>query len=218
MTERRYSDEEVSEIFAKAAEGQERVRAPLTRNEGMTLAQLQDIGQQAGISADAIAGAAQSLAVRAPPPARLLGMPVSVERSIALDRRLTDAEWEQLVVQLRTVFNASGVMGGQGGFREWRNGNLQALLEPTPTGQQLRLRTTNSTAQLGVVISTVMLSMSGIVAISSAVAHHLARGLPGVAFTGIIGIGALLYGLLPLRGWAQRRAQQMEDITSSIAP
>ena len=40
-----------------------------------------------------------------------------------------------------TWLHARGHLSEEGPFRQWTNGNLQALLEPTESGQQLRLKT-----------------------------------------------------------------------------
>jgi hypothetical protein len=60
MTERRYTDEEVEQIFARASETeQETTRQLRSASEGMTLAQLQQIGTEAGLSPDLVAQAAR---------------------------------------------------------------------------------------------------------------------------------------------------------------
>ena len=142
MTDRRYDDDEVAAIFAKTAEGPQNAPLQAASHEGMTLAELQDIGREVGIAPDAVARAAQALAIRPTTDAQtFLGMPLEVGRTIELGRKLTDAEWEHLVGELRVVFKARGKVSSGGSLRQWTNGNLQALLEPTPTGQRLRLST-----------------------------------------------------------------------------
>ncbi len=42
---------------------------------------------------------------------------------------------------LRETFDARGRLKAEGSFRQWTNGNLQALLEPTSSGHRLRLST-----------------------------------------------------------------------------
>ena len=77
-----------------------------------------------------------------------VGLPIGVTRTIHLDRAVTDSEWERLVVALRETFQARGRIGQEGTLRHWSNGNLQALLEPTATGYQLRLSTIKRDARL----------------------------------------------------------------------
>lgn len=149
MIDRRYDDDEVAEIFRKAAEGPQSLPRQAARNEGMTLAELQDIGREVGISPEAVEGAARSLELRPRGAVRqFLGLPIGVGRTIALDRRLSEAEWERLVVELREVFHARGTVSSNGSFRQWTNGNLQALLEPMGNGHCLRLTTTRGASIL----------------------------------------------------------------------
>jgi len=148
MTDRRYNDDEVAAIFLTAAEGPQTPPHPVPRNAGLTLTDLQEIGREVGIPPDAIAQAAQSLDLRGRAVSRsFLGLPIGVERTIELNRRLTDEEWQHLVVELREVFRARGSVTSYGSLRQWTNGNLQALLEPTATGHSLRLGTLNGNAR-----------------------------------------------------------------------
>lgn len=139
MADRRYNEQEVAEIFGRAAESQQDATRALPPGEGMTLAELQDIGQQVGMSAEAVADAARSLDRREPRfRRRLLGLTTGVGRSVALERRLTTDEWERLVVKVRETFDARGNVKSEGGLRQWTNGNLQVLVEPTEHGDRLR--------------------------------------------------------------------------------
>jgi len=64
MTERRYSKEEVTAIFQRAAEARQTARRQLPPGAGMTLADLKEIGREVGIPANLVAQAAR--AMRAP--------------------------------------------------------------------------------------------------------------------------------------------------------
>ena len=218
MTDRRYDDDEVAEIFRKAAEGPQALPHQSVSESGMTLAELQDIGREAGLSPDAVASAARSLEIR--PRAgvrRYLAMPIQVERTIELPRRLTEAEWEQLVVRLRETFNARGAVSANGSFRQWTNGNLQALLEPTPTGNRLRLTTTKGSSIFSMNVGAALLGFSALLATIDGMAGHLATAWPGVTIIASIGAGTLALSGLQLPSWARRRARQMESITSRLA-
>ena len=59
MTDRRYNDEEVAAIFTRAAEGPQTPLLGVSRDEGLTLGDLQEIGREVGIPPDAVARAAQ---------------------------------------------------------------------------------------------------------------------------------------------------------------
>src|ERR1700752_646782 len=102
MAERRYSEEEVARIFERAAENQQSTKRQLAPAEGMTLADLQGIGRDVGISPAIVAEAAESLdAPRTQHLRRVFGLPIGVGRTIELGRRLSPAEWDKLVVDLR---------------------------------------------------------------------------------------------------------------------
>jgi hypothetical protein len=148
MTERRDSEDEVSAIFERATEAQHRSPRPLPPADGMTLGDLQGIGREVGIPPALVAQAARALDHAGQPTSRrLLGLAIGVGRTIHLGRRLNDEEWERLVVDLRETFDARGAVRHDGSFRQWTHGNLQALLEPTPTGHRLRLRTLKGSAR-----------------------------------------------------------------------
>ena len=95
-------------IFRKATEEETAPRQPLA-GEGMTLRELQGIGQEVGIAPALIAQAALTLEQGGRPASRtFLGLPIGVARTVELDRPVTDEEWERLVVALRETFNAKG--------------------------------------------------------------------------------------------------------------
>lgn len=218
MTDRRYSEEEISEIFSRAAEEPQRLPAQAARDKGLTLPELQEIGREVGISADAVAYAARSLEIQRQPAAvRFLGLPISVERSLTLDRSLTDAEWEQLVVQFREVFNARGRVAAYGNFREWTNGNLQALLEPTPTGHRLTLRTTKGTARSGIGAGSAIVGVGLAMSAAAAATGHFTPATPGVLMMTLVGAAMVASNALGLPTWAKRRERQMDAILSGLA-
>ena len=218
MTDRRYDEDEAAEIFRKAAESPQTLPRQPARDEGMTLAELQDIGREVGISPEAVESAARSLTIRPTARARtIVGLPIGIERSIALDRRLSDDEWERLVVRLREVFDARGKVSANGSFRQWTNGNLQALLEPVGDGHRLRIKTTRGASLFSMSVGAAMVGLGGIAAMASAFAGHLSSSAPGVAILSLLGVGAIANGALRLPGWARLRGRQMEAITTQLA-
>src|SRR6185295_1421769 len=84
-----------------------------------------------------------------------------------LGRGLTDDEWEQLVVELRDVFQARGRTRADGSFRQWTNGNLYVLLEPTPTGHRLRLGSLHGGAAASIRLGLVGLAAGAMLAVAS---------------------------------------------------
>ena len=218
MPDRHYNEDEVAAIFRAAAEGSESRTLPGGRADGLTLHDLQDIAREVGISPTAVSRAAQSLdrPRSAAVPQTFLGLPIAVERTVALDRNLTDTEWELLVVQLREVFRARGTVRAQGSMREWSNGNLHALLEPTPTGYQLRLGTFKGNARASTAIGTLMLGMSAVVGFVVAAHGTIVDVAPAIASLATIGVVFLANGALRLPGWARLRRRQMDDVAAQL--
>jgi hypothetical protein len=219
MTDRRYSEEEVAEIFKQATEVQQQARRHLPPGEGMTLADLQAIGQEVGVPAELVAQAARSLDAEGPPVTRrFLGLPLGVGRTVELDRWLSEEEWERLVVDLRQTFDARGVVRADGSLRQWTNGNLQVLLEPGARGHRIRMRTYNEMARVLLTGGAGALAASAVVTAMSAMAGTLTmRSLVGVGFLATMGAALVAAGALRLSGWARLRLGQMKGIGARLA-
>jgi hypothetical protein len=212
MPDRRYTDSEVTEIFRRAT------AAPPPRHagsEGMSLAELQDIGHEVGLAPEAVTAAARSLdAVEPAAPETLIGLPIGVRHAVELDRRLGDAEWDHLVVAARDTFAARGNLRADGAFRQWTNGNLQMLLEPGADGHRLRFRTLNGHARRmilgGITMLGVATTLSAVTLLSGV--PDVADSLQGMAILGLIGAAMLARGLWGLRDWAARRQAQFQRL------
>lgn len=218
MADRRYNDKEIAAIFRAATEGPQNPQREAAPEEGLTLTDLQAIGREVGISPAAVAQAAQALDIRQGSASRtLFGLPIGVARTVNLNRRLSDQEWEQLVVQLREVFNARGTTRSDGSLRQWTNGNLQVLLEPTDTGHRLRFRTLHGAARASIGAGFAALAVTATVAISSAIAGTLGDALPGIVFLLATGVAMIVGGALRLPRWARLRGRQMDALAAQIA-
>jgi hypothetical protein len=213
MAEQRYSDDEVREIFERAA-SKERLTAPRTSEpDGFTLGELQSIGREAGLDPARIAEAASSLEARrgALPRRTTWGMPVAVGRVVDLPRAPTDREWEMLVAELRNTFGARGRASSQGNLREWRNGNLVVAVEPTESGYRLRLGTMKGDAGVMNVMGVVGMA----VAAASMLPASVVDGSEALVF-GAMGIVALVANYVRLPRWADKREQQMEYVAGRV--
>jgi hypothetical protein len=222
MPERRYSDDEIAAILKLAAERQElpsatgetAVGAGSASESGMTLAEVQSIAREVGIPAALVAQAATSLdKVGRPAVRRYLGLPIGVGRTVSLRRTLTQQEWERLVVDLRQTFDARGRVREEGTFRQWTNGNLQALVEPTASGQQVRLRTLNGSAFTLINGGLAMMGMGAFFTVANA--FSLMHGAPGALFAGV-GAVFIALGAIRLPRWARERQRQMESIATRL--
>jgi hypothetical protein len=156
MTERRFNEAEVAAIFQRAAESTDGGPPQTTAADGMTLAELQEIGREVGIPAESM--------------------------------------------------------------RQWTNGNLQALLEPTATGHRLRLRTVKRDAagMLGGGIG--MFVFAAVMFVIAALRGALDdRGfLLAVGVLAIFGAVMFASSALRLPRWARTRGRQMEEIAARI--
>lgn len=220
MTDRRYSESEVAAIFQRATEAHVPSPGQLPPAEGMTLAQLQDIGREVGIAPESLAQAVQTMELEGRVTSRsFLGLPIGVGLSVDLGRKLTDDEWDRVVVDLRETFDAKGKQSREGSFRQWTNGNLQALLEPSGAGHRIRLRTMKSDAR-GLIVGG--LAMFGF-ATSAATLALMRSGMDdrglimAIGTLAAMGIGMLASGAAPLRAWARLRGRQMEEVAARVA-
>ena len=209
MAERRYSEAGIAAIFRAASELPDPTEPAEQPASGLTLAQLQAIGSEVGLSPEAVARAAQAVDV---PPVRartFLRLPIGVSHTIPLHRHVSDAEWDRLVVQLRQVFDARGRLWSAGSLREWTNGNLQVLLEPAEDGHQLRFKTVNAGAQAGMAMGIGLLGIGAVLTVAGAIAGNLAEVTREIAI--LVSLGVLMIGSRAWRlpRWARLRAQQM---------
>ena len=215
--ERKYREDEVSEIFTLATSAGTASLPALPDQEGLTLEELQEVGREVGLAPERVAAAAATLDTRSEtrPRRTTLGVPVSVGRVVELPRAATDREWQVLVTALRETFGAKGRVASHGEIREWTNGNLHAFLEPTEVGHRLRLgtRKTGATAVTaigasGLVFGLLLLVTSGLdTATFGATFAVLVPALFALA-----GGGTLARHFLRLRRWADERERQMEHI------
>lgn len=157
---RRYSEAELRTIFERAAERQEEARRAEAASAGeLTLAELQEIGAASGIDPDHVAAAAAELNRPAPPAKQLLGTPVEVRRSRFIPGPVTDEAWEQMVAELRRIFDQPGMAGEVGRVREWttqarrRHGSaVHVALEPVEGGARVTIEQSMRGSALGLAI------------------------------------------------------------------
>lgn len=225
-TNRRYSESEIALILEHAGAAQEKAQdatstaLSTTSGEGLTLEQLQEIGNEVGIAPEFVARAASAVARGdlVPTAQRTwLGLPVGVSRTIDFGRKVSDEEWDRIVVTLRETFEARGRLQRDGSFRQWSNGNLQALLEPSANGHRLRLMTRKGDVPVRVFMGGVALATA--LAIWEA-AIFRGGGMSSTsvfvpALLALFGAGTWAAIGFQLPRWARTRASQMESIASS---
>ena len=212
MPERHYSDEEVHRILANAVEVDAAVDMGAER--GLTLAQIQSIAAEAGLSPSAVIAAADALDLAPPVPhaPRMLGLPVGVARTVAIPGGIDESGWRRLVAFLRDTFEAQGREEHGGGRREWRNGNLRIALEEVGGTTLLHMRTRKESARTlvrgggSMLLASLVLEGVAILAPSgaNAVGGALALALGGAAMAAV--------GALQLPSWTAGRRKQFEAV------
>jgi hypothetical protein len=214
MTTRRYEDDEVREIFSLATRGETRDRTLPVDSGGLTLEDLQLIGQETGIEPARIADAAASLDSRGKPAPirRSFGLPVGMSRVVALPRRPSDREWERLIAEFRSTFGAQGVATSTGGLRQWSQGNLHISVEPTEHGEQLRLSTLRDDA---IALNGLGVVMGGMATLTSAIVTAAGKPEKALLVFGMFGgmsLAAFLTNVIRQPRWARERESQMEAL------
>lgn len=218
MSERRFSEEEVTEILRLAAEAESSDRSLVRAGDGLTLADLEKIGREVGISPSAMQQAVRKVGTSDQSTRRLLGFPIGVGRTVELDRKLSDDEWDRLVADLRATFDARGKIRQEGSLRSWSNGNLQVLLEPTPSGQRLRFRTVKGSAPGMIAGGLAVFGMAVVVAAAAVLNGTLGDASMLATVAGVGATGAALFGAgaLGVPRWAQLRRRQMDEIAERV--
>ena len=214
MTTRRYGDDEVREIFSLATTSGTPDPSLPDESGGLTLDELQHIGQEAGIDPARVAQAAASLDARGSPASvrRSFGLPIGLMRVIDLPRAPTDREWEQLISAFRSTFGAPGQATSSGGLREWSQGDLHISVEPTERGEQLRLSSLNSGAMA---LNALGIVTGGVSLLASAVATAAGKPAKALVVLGMFGgIALVAFGTNLLRSprWARERERQLAAI------
>lgn len=215
---RRFDDREVALIFEQANSAHElrANRSPVT--DGLTLDQLHEIGREVGLSTEHITHAAHAVARGDLTPTQKrtwLGLPVAVSRTIEFARPVSDDEWNGLVITLRETFDARGKIVTDGAFRQWYNGNLTALLEPTVTGHRLLLLTRKGDARVRVWLGGTYVGIAAMIVELAVTGEAVSGpGLAGAAVSALAGVASLASAYIGLPRWARERAAQMESIAA----
>ncbi|WP_412068413.1 hypothetical protein [Rubrivirga sp. IMCC43871] len=140
-----FSEDDARRIFARAAERQHAVQA---RGEGLTLAELQAIGREAGLDPDHVAAAvAEMHLLPDAEPVLVSGVDVTPRRSRVLPVELSDEMWEQYVARLRRTFGTKGVPSQVGRIREWQSqpgSMLHVVAEPVTGGTRITIESSKA--------------------------------------------------------------------------
>jgi hypothetical protein len=146
---RTYSQDEVREIIRRAAESTAEREKLQSDDSGLTMGDLADLATATGIDPRIMMDAARSLdrEVEESFEKRLLGMKISAAHAIRVEGPFTGEDWQALVADCRSTFEAKGKVNETSGLREWSNGNLHVLVEPAGNDAIIRMRTVHGAAQ-----------------------------------------------------------------------
>jgi hypothetical protein len=186
-------------------------------NDDLTLRQLQEVGQEVGVSSERIAQAAGVVAARrdASPHKTTTWLPTTVERTVPLARNLSDREWEWLVAELRTTFGGKGEVSVQGGMRAWTYGRVQVFIDQTQTGYRLRLSDVNAGAG-AIVLGGAILALALMIFVVLLGKTDAGFKFIVPAMFATLGGGLMLGSALSLPKWARRQRDGMLHIEQHV--
>ena len=213
MSERRYSDEEVRRILHNAVEVDSSMVA--RAESGLTLAQIQCVAAETGLSAASVIAAVAALdhESRVPATPRMLGLPIGVASTVVLPGAIEDAGWRRLVAFLQDTFEAKGREEHGLVRREWRNGNLRIALEEVDGATLLHLRTRKDSARALIQVGGSLLLGSLIVGVGTTVAQSGVIAMAGALPLALGGLAMASVGALQLPSWASARQKQFQAVT-----
>ena len=210
--DRRFSDEEMRAVFARAAERQRRAEV-IDSGAGLSLAEMQEVA----------AAVAELAAV---PEARktFMGAPVEVTRVRRLPMQVSDEGWARIVRELRRTFDDDGIAGQLGRIREWnsvgrgprRDMAPRLAFEPDGDGARVTLRQSTRDFAFGFTLA------GGIMTFMSAMFTTLASlGVDNELWipAGVMGALAVLFlGSIQIgmRLWARRQERRFEALLDRI--
>jgi hypothetical protein len=232
MAQRRYDEDEIREILARATElgpdagGTDASNALLPAPDpgpgrGLTLAELEDVGSQAGILPARIAEAAAEMELArslAPAVKKYMGVSLTAGHVVGLPRLLTEDEWDRFVVRLRDTFGATGTVRTEGSLQTWSNGHLKVLLEPLSDGARLRFQALDNDSKSFIDGGVASGASAGILAAALGVLVPLSgKPIPlgFVAFAlgiGAFGAGMWAYGRARAAAWMPTREAQFRAL------
>lgn len=119
-SERHYAEDEARLVFQRAAARQEAVRAASkTKGTRLTLRELQQIGNEAGIDPAFVAAAAAELDQPEPQQRSSFFGPQDLQLERVLPGSMSESAWEAIVNELRNTFDMPGIASQVGAAREW---------------------------------------------------------------------------------------------------
>ena len=220
-SERRYNEKEIAEIFKQAAEDQEAAERLAPEGGGLTLAEIERIGKETGITPEFIAQAAAKLESkpRELPAGRFLGVPVSVDRTIDVSETFSEKDWDLLVTDLHEHFNTPGNSEKEGSRWRWFNGHMHVLAEPHAEGYRIHFRSHNAPRKGLMAMSTIFFVMGLFFMLMLGLKGDLFTNMAKTVFVSMFSVAGLAaFGgvAATLPGLRRRQGSQIDQVIRRI--
>ena len=215
--ERRYTEQEIASIFKQASEAQE-AALQRTGGDGLTLAEIEAIGREAGIKPEFIARAAASVdrKVSTPAPDTALGLPVSVGKTVDLAGDFSDEDWQQLVTDLHDVMEVTGRVSENGRMRIWEYDHMEVVVEPVAKGHRIRMRSRHELFSAGLYGGLMFFAMGLFFLLIVASKGDLMTYKSIVSMFSVVGAGAMGGSAFKLAGWRKEQEARMDTLLSRL--
>jgi hypothetical protein len=223
-----YNEAQVRTVIRKAAEQQ--LEHP-TEEGAMSLAAIQRIGAEVGLSPDRVRDAAQALASPPAIPARrgIFGAPSMIDMERTLDAELPDEEFEALLEEVRAITGEVGRINETlGRSLSWNSLSFQNSLEGTgrlihvmvkPKDGRTRIRITESAGVHPVLLAFGTVIGGGMLAVAIGEAAFSA-GAPFLLTASIFGVtwGATYIGARTVfRRFIRRRVRILSNLMDRLS-
>jgi hypothetical protein len=142
-TKPQYRHTEAKEIVRRAADIQ--LQNP-TREDGLSLGGVQQIAAEVGIPPKYVEQAARSIdrPIEPPRPSAFLGAPTLLQFERVVDGEVPEAEYPELVEEIRATFGTTGEVNTLGDSLAWRTPTAQGIRQVSvtirPRGGRTRIR------------------------------------------------------------------------------
>ena len=231
MPERTYSEREIADLIARAAERQQDARQR-DEGQGLTLGEIERIGQETGIDPEHLRAAAAEMDAAGRTLSRQSGYSrthVTVERWI--DTPLTPEAWDDTVAELQARHsvdasswyghNSGGTVQKVGNAYEWRhtsNMGVQTAVTASPRGGRTRLRLRQLVGLASPTAEGVGYAL--LPALLAAVASGAAAGSFWVAVLTLLAVWAAAAPAVTAldRRWRAGKLRDLDALADDLAP
>ncbi len=218
--QRRFSDDEVEEIFARATHREK--AGPARPGTGLTLPELREIAADAGIDPELVADAAREVALHGPRKGSSSRGLFEAERTVPAT--LSDHGWARTVGDLREIFGRNGIVTEFGDVREWcsdnvggETGAVTVRIEPREDGSLVTMRQdTGSLRQVPWALGGTFGAMAAIFSVLFLVGDFEAKTLALPIMMAFFAAASLGGGLLAIRSWEGRQDARFRQALDRI--